>query len=174
MLISVTDSLMDWVETAEIYNELIAPLENSDFPSVLKANPFFDASNNKVIGKFKDEANRKPITEFGRLRPNMYSFLRDDKSHTLEMPRTKGIKRGVSREIRHDYYIDKMQRAAETYLPKDRNCNPLRQLYPGEVPNFFPVPLKRRAVIVFIISLGFCSLSSFYLGGDGWLCRFEE
>ena len=47
-----------------------------------------------MIGKFKEEANGKPITEFVGLRPNMYSFLIDYKGHTTEKHRAKGIKRG--------------------------------------------------------------------------------
>ena len=101
MLFTDNDSLIYWVETADIFKELIAQREHFDFPSLDKARPFFDASNNKVIGKFKDEANGKPITEFVGLRPKMYSFLIDDKGHTTEKHRAKGIKRGASLEIRH-------------------------------------------------------------------------
>ena len=100
MLFTDTDSLMYWVETADIYKELFTEREHFDFASFDKASRFFHSSNNKVIGKFKNEANAKPITECVGLRPKMYSFLIDDKGHTTEKHRAKGIKRGASREIR--------------------------------------------------------------------------
>ena len=79
MLFTDTDSHMYCVETADIYKELYAEREHFDFASFDKESPFFDAYNNKVIGKFKDEVNGKPITELFGLRPKMYSFLIDDK-----------------------------------------------------------------------------------------------
>ena len=66
-----------------------------------------------MIGKFKDEANGKPITEFVGLRPKMYSFLIDDKGNTTEKIRAKEIKRGASPEILHQQYVDQLQRHAE-------------------------------------------------------------
>ena len=82
MLFPDTDSLMFWVETADIYKELFPVHEHFDFVSFDKRSLFFDASNNKVIGKFKEEANGKQITDFVGLRPKMYSFLIDDKGQT--------------------------------------------------------------------------------------------
>ena len=79
MLFTDTDSVMYWMGTADIYKVLFAEREHFDFASFDKASPFFDASNNKVIGKFKEEANGKPITAFVGLRQKMYSFLIDDK-----------------------------------------------------------------------------------------------
>ena len=57
MLFNDSDSLLYWVETADIYKELFAQREHFDFASFEKASPFFAASNKKVIDKFKDEAN---------------------------------------------------------------------------------------------------------------------
>ena len=133
MLFTDTDSLMYLVETADIYKELFAEREHFDFSSFDKASPFFDASNNKVIGKFKDEANGKPITEFVGLRPKMYSFLIDDKGHTTEKHRAKGIKRGASREIRHQQYLDQLQRPAENLLPNHRIGTTLLKIYTIDV-----------------------------------------
>ena len=133
MLVTDTDSLMYWVETADIYKELVAEREHFDFAAFDKACPFFDASNNKVIGKFKNEANGKPITEFVGLSPKMYSFLIDDKGHTTEKHRANGIKRGASREIRHQQYVDQLQRPAENFLPNHRIGSTLHQIYTIEV-----------------------------------------
>ena len=101
MVFPDTDSFMYWVETAYIYKALFAEREHFDIASFDKASPFFYASNNTLIGKFKDEANGKPITELVGLRPKMYSFLIEDKGHTNEEHLEMEIKRGASREIRH-------------------------------------------------------------------------
>ena len=86
-----------------------------------------------MIGTFKDEANGKPITEFVGLRPKMYSFLIDDKGRTVEKHRAKGLKRGASREIRHQQYIDQLQRPAENYFPNHRIGSTLHMIYTIEV-----------------------------------------
>ena len=133
MLFTDTDSLMYWVETPDIYQELFAEREHFDFASYEKASPFFDAANNKVIGKFKDEASGKPITEFVGLRPKMYSFLIDDKGRTTEKHRAKGIKRGAAREIHHQHYLGQLQKPVENYFANHRIGNTLHQLYTIEV-----------------------------------------
>ena len=51
LLFTDTDSLMYWVETADIYKELFADREHFDFASFDKTSPFFDASNNKVVSR---------------------------------------------------------------------------------------------------------------------------
>ena len=48
--------------------------EEFDLASYPKSIPFYDSSNNKVEGKFKDEASGSPITEFVGLKPKMYSY----------------------------------------------------------------------------------------------------
>ena len=135
MLFTDTDSLMYWVETAAIYNELFAEGEHFDFASVDKARPFFDPCNNKVIGKFKHEANGMQSTEFLGLPPKMYSFLIDDKGHSVEKHKEKVIKRGASREMRHQQYLDQLQRPAENYIPYHRIGSTLHKIYTIEVRN---------------------------------------
>ena len=70
-----------------------------------------------MIGKFKDDAMSKPLAEVFGLPPKMYSFLIDDKGQKTEKHRAKGIMRGVSRVIRHQQYVDQLQRIVEKYLP---------------------------------------------------------
>ena len=71
--------------------------DNSDYPS---NHQFFDDTNKKVIGKFKDEAAGIPITEFVGLRSKMYSYIK----YNINGGKTaKGIKKNVIRkEIQHD------------------------------------------------------------------------
>ena len=124
---------MYYVETADIYNEMFADKQHFDFASYDKASPFFDATNNKVIGKFKEEACVKPITEFIGLRPKMYSFLLEEKGQECEKHRAKGINRGASKELRHANYKQQLNQPAENYLINTRIGNKLHQLYTIEV-----------------------------------------
>ena len=42
--------------------------------SGMPAGPYYDATNKKVLGKFKDEADGRAVHEFIGLRPKMYSL----------------------------------------------------------------------------------------------------
>ena len=104
LLFTDTDSLMYEIEADDVYKDFWKDkhlFDNSDYP---KNSPFFDNSNKKVIGKFKDEAAGIPIVEFVGLKPKMYSYIKDDEqeSHTA-----KGIKKNViKQELQHDNYKD--------------------------------------------------------------------
>ena len=50
---------------------------------------FYDKTNKKVIGRFKDEASGIPITEFISLRSKMYSYIKDNDQNNKT---AKGIK----------------------------------------------------------------------------------
>ena len=78
LLFTDTDSLCYEIETQDIYEELWQDrnlFDNSDYP---KDGKFFDSTNKKVIGKFKDEAAGMPIVEFIGLRSRMYSYVKDN------------------------------------------------------------------------------------------------
>src|SRR5688500_17929338 len=82
----------------------------SDYP---KHHKYFDETNKKVIGKFKDEACGNVISEFVGLRAKMYSQLtyitntvKEEDKNTYKPKRTaKGIKKRVNeKENSHDKY----------------------------------------------------------------------
>ena len=104
LLFTDTDSLTYEIEAYDVYQDFWKDkhlFDNSDYP---KNNPFFDNSNKKVIGKFKDEAAGTPIVEFVGLKSKMYSYIKDNKqeSHTA-----KGIKKNVIKQkIKHGNYED--------------------------------------------------------------------
>ena len=133
LLFTDTDSLMYWVETVDLYKELFADREFFDFASYDKKSPFYDPTNNKVIGKFKDETLGKPIIEFVGLRPKMYSFLVEEKGKQVDKHRAKGINRAASQSLRHQHYKDQLGAAVENFLPNHRISNKLHQLYTVEV-----------------------------------------
>ena len=104
LLFTDTDSLTYEIETKDVYADFFkdkSKFDNSDYP---ENSPYFNKTNKKVIGKFKDEAAGIPITEFVGLRSKMYSYVKENE----QTARTaKGIKKQVIRKnITHDNYID--------------------------------------------------------------------
>ena len=68
LLFTDTDSLTYEIETEDVYQDFWNDKErfdNSDYP---ESSPYFDKTNKKVIGKFKDEASGIPRTSFVGLR----------------------------------------------------------------------------------------------------------
>ena len=104
LLFTDTDSLTYEIEADDVYQDFWKDkhlFDNSDYP---KNSPFFDDSNKKVIGKFKDEAAGIPIVEFVGLRSKMYSYMKDNEKGSRT---AKGIKKNViKQEIQHGNYKD--------------------------------------------------------------------
>ena len=68
LLFTDTDSLTYEIETEDVYSDFWKDKErfdNSDYP---QESQYFDKTNKKVIGKFKNEAAGIPIIEFIGLR----------------------------------------------------------------------------------------------------------
>ena len=97
-----TDSLTYEIEADDVYKDFWNDknkFDNSDYP---ESSPYFDKTNKKVIGKFKDEASGIPITEFVGLRSKMYSYIEDN--HKC-VKTGKGIKKNIIKnEINHEDY----------------------------------------------------------------------
>ena len=102
LLFTDTDSLTYEIQTADAYRDFWMDKEmfdNSDYP---KESQFYDGSNKKVIGKFKDEAAGKVMTEFIGLRSKMYSYTKDDGTNNKT---AKGIKKNIIKKvIKHEDY----------------------------------------------------------------------
>ena len=104
LLFTDTDSLTYEIEAEDVYKDFWDDKEkfdNSDYP---EDSPYYDKTNKKVIGKFKDEAGGVPIVEFVGLRSKMYSYMKDnDKGGKT----AKGIKKNViKKHIKHENYKD--------------------------------------------------------------------
>ena len=102
LLFTDTDSLTYEIETTDVYLDFwndTEKFDNSDYP---ENSPYFNKTNKKVIGKFKDESAGIPITEFVGLRSKMYSYVKDNE----QTERTaKGIKKQtIKKDIRHEDY----------------------------------------------------------------------
>ena len=77
LLFTDTDSLTFEIQAKDVYKDFLEDREKFDNNDYGKDNEYFDGSNKKVIGKFKDEAAIIPITEFTGLRSKMYSYVKD-------------------------------------------------------------------------------------------------
>ena len=104
LLFTDTDSLTYEIEANDVYRDFWIDkdkFDNSDYP---EGSPYFDKTNKKVIGKFKDEAAGVPICEFVGLRSKMYSCIKDNEKGDKT---AKGIKKNVIKNnITHENYRD--------------------------------------------------------------------
>ena len=102
LLFTDTDSLTYEIEAEDVYQDFWNDkdrFDNSDYP---ENSPYFDKTNKKVIGKFKDEAAGIPITEFVGLRSKMYSYIKDNDEGGKT---AKGIKKNIIKNhIKHEDY----------------------------------------------------------------------
>ena len=102
LLFTDTDSLTYEIEAEDVYQDFWNDkdrFDNSDYP---ENSPYFDKTNKKVIGKFKDEAAGIPITEFVGLRSKMYSYIKDNHKGGKT---AKGIKKNIIKnDIKHEDY----------------------------------------------------------------------
>ena len=113
LLFTDTDSLTYEIEADDVYQDFWNDkdkFDNSDYP---ESSPYFNKTNKKVIGKFKDEAAGVPICEFVGLRSKMYSYIKDNKKGGKT---AKGIKKNVIKEdIKHEDYKDTLLNNKEMY-----------------------------------------------------------
>lgn len=99
---SQTDSLTHEIETEDVYNDFWADKDKFDYSDYKENSPFFDKTNKKVIGKFKDEAAGEIITQFIGLRSKKYSYIKDNNQNSKT---AKGIKKIViKKDIQHKDY----------------------------------------------------------------------
>lgn len=99
LLFTDTDSLCYHIKTEDFYEDIkgedMKHFDTSDYP---EDHMLFSNVNKKVIGKFKDEANGKPISEFVGLKPKMYAFTVDEPSKKRKeglKKKAKGVKKCV-------------------------------------------------------------------------------
>ena len=101
MVYTDTDSFVFHTKTDDIYEDLYNIKNEMDFSGYDKTHKCYDASNKKVLGKFKDEVDGKIMTGFIGLRPKCYAFTihGDNKEHK----KCKGTaKHVVKRQLMYD------------------------------------------------------------------------
>ena len=113
LLFTDTDSLTYEIESEDVYQDFWDDknkFDNSDYPESSK---YFDKTNKKVIGKFKDEAAGVPICEFVGLRSKMYSYIKDNQKGGKT---AKGIKKNViKKDIQHENYKETLFNNKQMY-----------------------------------------------------------
>ena len=102
LLFTDTDSLTYEIEAEDVYQYFWNDKDRFDNSDYSKNSLYFDKTNKKVIGKFKDEAAGVPICEFIGLRSKMYSYIKDNQKGGKT---SKGIKKNVIKtDITHENY----------------------------------------------------------------------
>ena len=103
MVYTDTDSFVFHTKTDDIYQGLKEINDEMDFSGYEKNHKCYDATNKKVLGKFKDEVGGKIMAGFIGLRPKCYAF----RIHggDTEYEKCKGTaKNTVKRKIKYDDY----------------------------------------------------------------------
>ena len=98
LLFTDTDSLCYHIKHENPYDIIRENKSLFDLSSYPKNNELYDATNKKVIGKFKDEAidgNISYIKEFVGLRSKLYSYSLEVNNETEEHHKCKGVKQSV-------------------------------------------------------------------------------
>jgi hypothetical protein len=100
LLFTDTDSLAYEIKNNDIYE--IMKNNKTEFDLSNFKNDLYDNTNNKVIGKFKDECPNSPIIEFFGLRSKVYSYVTENDENCKK---NKGIKKSVVEKfITHNDY----------------------------------------------------------------------
>jgi hypothetical protein len=90
-----TDSLIMRIETEDVYEDMREMGDYFDFSNYPVNHPSYETKNKDVVGKFKDEAKGKVITEFIGLRSKLYFIsIQDEKK---DIKKAKGTKKRVTK-----------------------------------------------------------------------------
>jgi len=107
LLFTDTDSLCYHIKRQDPYEIIEQNKDKFDLASYPKDHKLYDPTNNKVIGKFKDESISNGvhyITEFVALRPKLYAYKQTN--DTVEHKKCKGVQGAVvKKDIKFDDYF---------------------------------------------------------------------
>ena len=113
LLFTDTDSLTYEIEAKDVFKDFWKNKDKFDNSDYSEGSPYFDKTNKKVIGKFKDEAAGVPICEFIGLRSKMYSYMKDDQKGGKT---AKGIKKNViKKDITRENYKNTLFNCEQMY-----------------------------------------------------------
>ena len=102
LLFTDTDSLTYEIEAEDVYSDFWKDKHMFDNSDYTESSPYFNKTNKKVIGKFKDEAVGVPVCEFVGLRSKMYSYIKDNQKGEKT---AKGIKKNIIKNnLKHINY----------------------------------------------------------------------
>ena len=124
LMFTDTDSLLYYIETETLTEDLMEILDQLDTASYPKDHPLYSIVNNKIIGKFKDETNGDMITDFVGLSAKMYAF----KVNGEDKKKCKGTKTGVVKKSLH--FEDYAECLDETQLMMETNTDYTAKTFP--------------------------------------------
>ena len=105
LLFTDTDSLCYNIRTDDVYQDMGKEIDQYDFSAYPKDHFLYNTTNQKKVGKFKDETSSIPINEFIGLRTKMYSI----KYGETEKKVAKGVSRSVIKHnLKHEMYKDSL------------------------------------------------------------------
>ena len=134
MLFTDTDSFLLEFRDQNPDDELFMAKDLFDYSGYPQQSKYYDNTNNKVIGKFKDESNGVPIKEFVGIRVKMYSYeLVTENGTVIEKHRAKGIQSAASKKLRHKDYLAQLNTPHENFLQNRRIGSKLHKLYSIEI-----------------------------------------
>jgi hypothetical protein len=113
VLFTDTDSLCYSSRCQDAYDLMSLDKEWFDFSNYPPSHPLYSKSNEKTIGKFKDECGGVAPIEFVGLRSKMYSLLVEADKPSKRT--AKGVKRlFVEKRVRHDMYLNTLKTKTST------------------------------------------------------------
>jgi hypothetical protein len=95
-----------------VYAVTFAMREHLDLSDYDHTSPFCDGTN-RIVGKFKDETNGKPILEFVGLRPRVYSILLANNGGQRNT--SNGICKAVREKFKHEDYLRQLREPGISY-----------------------------------------------------------
>ena len=102
MVYTDTDSFVFHTKTDDIYQDLREINDEMDFSGYDKNHKCYDATNKKVLGKFRDECEGKIMIGFIGLRPKCYAFkIHGDEK---EYKKCKGTAKNTVKRKKNDDY----------------------------------------------------------------------
>ena len=107
------------VSTGDFFQDMWAMKEEFDLASYSKTSPFFDTTNNKVLGKIKEESSEESLREFAGLKPKIYQYQTiTDPSHIgapfSRSQRANWIHRPAVAKLRHEEYNAQLDHPEES------------------------------------------------------------
>jgi hypothetical protein len=103
LLFPDTDSLCYNIRNRDPYEVMEGSSSRFDLSDYPTEHKLYNATNKKVIGKFKDETNGLPIIEFVALRSKVYSFIKDNDKVERKC---KGVKKAVQQSLQFPEFKD--------------------------------------------------------------------
>jgi len=79
VLMTETDSFVYKVKTKDFYKDMYENKEDFDMSEYSKDNQFYDETNKKVLGRFKDETLSGSISDFTGVHSKCYTIRTDKK-----------------------------------------------------------------------------------------------